>query len=96
MASEDNKKKKEDTKADNDKFKFTLDQAIPDNLKYPSIGSVKNDAENLVRNSGVGLVNSKGNHESISLKKGYVTVAGGKLAALKIDGNVGLVQETAK
>lgn len=96
MASEDNKKKKEDTKADNDKFKFTLDQAIPDNLKYPSIGSVKNDAENLVRNSGVGLVNSKGNHESISLKKGYVTVAGGKLAALKIDGNVGLVQDTAK
>ena len=51
MASEDNKKKKEDTKTDNDKFKFTLDQAIPDNLKYPSIGSVKNDAENLVRNS---------------------------------------------
>ena len=74
MASEDNEKKKEDTKTDNDKFKFTLDQAIPDDLKYPSIGSVKNDAENLVRNSGVGLVNSKGNHESISLKKGYVTV----------------------
>lgn len=96
MASEDDKKKEENTKTDNDKFKFTLDQAIPDNLKYPSIGKVKNDAENLVRNSGAGLVNSKGNHESIALKKGYVTVAGGKLAALKIDGNVGLVQDTAK
>lgn len=89
-------KQREDTMANNNGFTFKLDQAIPDSLKYPSIGEVKNDAENLVRNRGAGLVNSKGNHESLSLKKGYVTLAGGKLAAMKVDGNTGLVQDTSK
>lgn len=97
MAEEEKENTQEDTDStQNERFKFTLDQAIPDDLKFARIGKVKNDAENLVRNAGVGLINAKGNHESVSVKKGYVTIAGGKLAAMKVDGNTGLVQDTSR
>ena len=97
MAEEEKENTQEDTgSTQNERFKFTLDQAIPDDLKFARIGKVKNDAENLVRNRGVGLINAKGNHESVSVKKGYVTIAGGKLAAMKVDGNTGLVQDTSR
>lgn len=96
MAKEKENAQENTASTQDERFKFTLDQAIPDDLKFARIGKVKNDAENLVRNAGVGLINAKGNHESVSVKKGYVTIAGGKLAAMKVDGNTGLVQDTSR